>query len=229
LTGDLSCLGLGVVSLIQNDQYRAEALAALVPNLEEDLLKHGLSVALQLFYDDARTKAVDALVSRADAELLQNGLDAAIAIGDMCLRAQALITLASYLSGECRNTALNHALNATMAIYYPEDTKGRVLAALAPLLTNVAWQHGLEIAMRLKNKSALAAYLSVENSSPQVYGKLVQQAMVNVLSQLRFEKREELLEFVATKELFDNRFVPTVVTGKIPEQIIRICRDWVWL
>jgi hypothetical protein len=110
-------------------QSRANALAALAPQLPEDLLPEALAVAQTIRNDLNRSQALAALVPQLPDDLLGEALATAGAIWYQRSRSQALAALAPRLPDDL----LPEALAAARAIE-DEQSRCEALAALAPRL-----------------------------------------------------------------------------------------------
>ncbi|MCS6881947.1 MAG: hypothetical protein NZU74_11490 [Chloroflexaceae bacterium] len=123
---------LEVARAIDDEQYRAEALAALAPHLPEPLLGAALAAARAIEDAGRRAEALAALAPRLPEALLGEALAAARAIEDEGRRAGALGALAPHLP----EALLGEALAAARALKDEERRAGALtaLAALAPRL-----------------------------------------------------------------------------------------------
>ncbi len=148
----LLSIGLSAALAIADESARAQALAALIPQLPAEqqsaILQRVIDATLAIANDGRRVEALAALVPQLPAEqqpaILQHALDAALAIDDDWLRGDALAALAPLLTG----APLARALDAALAT---RDEWGRaeVLASLAPQLTGAPLARALDAALAI--------------------------------------------------------------------------------
>ncbi|BAY43590.1 regulatory protein [Scytonema sp. HK-05] len=116
---------LAAAKLIQDERYRATALAALADKLPRDLLPEALAAAKLIQDERYRATALAALADKLPRDLLPEALAAAKLIQDERYRATALAALADKLP-----SVLPEALAAAKLIQNESD-RARALAALA--------------------------------------------------------------------------------------------------
>ncbi|RIJ90179.1 MAG: hypothetical protein DCC43_14990, partial [Candidatus Brocadia sp.] len=96
-------MGLADALAIEYERSRAEALAALAPQLtgeqRQEALREGLDAALAIDLEASRVWALVALAPQLTGEQLQEGLAAVLAIWNVQFRAEALAALAPQLTG----------------------------------------------------------------------------------------------------------------------------------
>jgi hypothetical protein len=126
-------LGLAAALALEDEGYRARALAGLGGQLRGALLERALEAALALEHKQAGAVA---LGSQLSGTLLERGLEAALALKNEEYRARALAGLAGQLSGEPRELALEQALAAALSIR-DDQYRAAALAGLAGQLSEV--------------------------------------------------------------------------------------------
>jgi hypothetical protein len=160
--------GLAAAQAIGADMWRAQALAALAPQLSGELLREGLAAAQAIGADMSRAHVLTVLAPQLSSELLREGLAAAQAIGDDMSRAHVLTALAPQLSGELPQEGL-----AAARAIGDDMSRAHVLTTLAPQLSGelreAALREGLAAAQaigdvwwRARDLAALAPQLSGE-------------------------------------------------------------------
>jgi hypothetical protein len=178
---------LAAALAIGDEWYRAEALAALAPQLtgeaREQALAQGLAAALAIGEEYYRVRALAALASQLTGEAreqaLEQALAAALAIGDKIFRAKALAALAPLLTGEAREQALAQGLAAARASG-EEWYRAEALAALAPQLTGELLAQGLAAALAISDQGSRAKALVA--LAPQLTGEAREQALAQGLA-----------------------------------------------
>jgi len=160
LTHDFAAEMLAAARVIQNEQYRAEALVTLVQYLPDNLLKDGLLAVQELEDDRYRTKALVALAQHLTGELVLEGLNAAREIQSETFQAQVLEMLAPNLPGHLLSELLWEIMQDINSI----ECRARVFAALAPRLTgdeqrNLVLQ-GLMVAQQAQHENDRAQMLA---------------------------------------------------------------------
>jgi hypothetical protein len=124
--------GLAAALALQEEEYRARALAALAPQLSGELLQVGLAAALAIQDEWSRARALAALAPQLSGELLQAGLAAALALQDEGSRARAL---AAFVAFGHKNAAflqqIRQALAETLLFRLQEQPRSAVLAFCA--------------------------------------------------------------------------------------------------
>ncbi len=157
--------GLAAAQAISDEWYRARTLAALAPQLSNELLGEGLTMAQAISEDSFRAEALAALAPQLSAEAreatFRKELSAAQAIRDEWSRAEVLAALAPQLSGEL----LREGLAAAQAIS-DEWYRARALEALAPHLSGELLRQGLVAAQAMSDEWSRVRALSAVNRQP---------------------------------------------------------------
>jgi hypothetical protein len=185
LEGKLLKQGLKAVLAIKDDDVRAQALAALAPQLPEKLRQQALSkeLAVTLAKKDWWFGNAEALAALAPQlpeamrqQALSEGLTGALAIEEELLRAIRLKALAPHLTGEL----LNQGFAAMLAMKNEEwGTQVTVLEALAPQLTGELLNKGLAVALAIKREDSRASALAA--LAPQLKGDQLSQGLTAAL------------------------------------------------
>ena len=169
---------LAAAQAIGDERYRAQALAALAPQLTGEAHQQALAQALAASQAiaDAGTRAnalaalAPQLIGEARQQALAQALAANQAVGDEGRLAEALAALASQLTGEL----LAQALAASQAID-DEQYRADTLAALAPQLTGDLLAQALAVAWAIGDEGNRAQALAA--LAPQLTGELLAQAL----------------------------------------------------
>jgi hypothetical protein len=172
LPPDLLAKALDMVTAIQSERERAEALVTLAPNLPVDLIALALTAATALNDDTVRAQALVRLAPHAPAGERQATLERAVAassgIGRAASRAKVLGQLAAQARAEQRHHILADAVNAAGAIS-DERARAEALTELAPRLPADLLDRALGIAVAItgddhqaKALGGLAPYLPAE-------------------------------------------------------------------
>jgi hypothetical protein len=247
LTGDLLTQQLAVARAIEDGRSRAEALAALAPQLSgaarEQALAEGLAAAMTIEYEWDQAQALDALAPQLTGDLLAQGLAAARAIGDERSRAAALAALALQPTGEllARGPVAAQAvedaedrtrvLAAAQAVENAED-RARLLAALAPQLSGALLAQGLAAAQGIRDEwdraRVLAAFIREGDAAAPIMLQVRGLMLDHVYRNLSQQSRSDLLSLCADKELFRPPILSPATLAAIAAHIIDICQ-WEWL
>jgi hypothetical protein len=196
---EASKMGLEAAQAIGSESSRAEALAALAPQLEGEPKAIALAQALQaaqaIGNEYARADVLAALVPQLEGALLVQALQATQAIRDESSRARALAALVPQLEG----ALLAQALQAAQAI---RNEYARA--------------------------TALAAFLSIIPDTSSLV-RDIQSVMANYILDAGDKPRAEVLRFSADNTLFASPILSSGLLRAIAAQIIEICGEWKWL
>lgn len=167
LSGSLLTEALSVVRGMGVGRARAEALAALAPQLteakKEAVLRAELSEAPKKESDWRRAEVLVALASHLKGPLLAEALSLARRIDDKAPfhpKARILTVLAQQLSGAEKETVLAEALSTAQRIIDRKDSRALALSAVASELNEPEKQSAL--------RDALTATLECEGDEPRM-------------------------------------------------------------
>jgi len=222
--------GLAAARAKKNEDYRAEVLVALAPQLTDENLREGLAMVRPIKYESHRAGVLVALAPQLTGENLREGLAAARAIESEGARAKVLVALAPQLTGEEREQALREGLAAARAIE-KESFRAKMLAALAPQLTGEEPEQVL--------REALATARTIENESsrvdvlvalaPQLTGEQVHATLLEFIERLLNKERAKILELCTQEKLVTPPILSPEIIAAIAKHIIEICQKWQWL
>ena len=202
MTGELLAQALAASQAIGDERSRAEALAALAPQLTGEARQQALAQALAasqaIGEEGHRAEALAALAPQLTGEpqRLAAGAGRRAAIGAERSRAEALAALAPQLTGDL----LAQALAASQAIG-DERHRARMLVAFLPVAPD-----------------------------PDTLLTAIRQAMAGHLwNDLRHGEREEVLSFCAEAQLFRPPVLDSETLAAIAGHIVEVCTQWNWL
>jgi len=163
---------------IADDWYRAQALAALAPQLTGDLLADALALAREIRNAESRAETLAALALQLTGELrecvLAEALTVACKIENKEGRVETLVTLVPQFTGATRVRILSEALAAAWEMS-SEGWCAKALVSLVPYLTNDLLAEALAGARDFAGDSYRAQVLAA--LAPQLTGDLLVEAL----------------------------------------------------
>ena len=222
---------LSAALAIQSESDRANALAAIAPQLPETerikVLEQALSAALAIQDDrfGSRAKALAAIAPQlptTEPQLLAQALSAAQSIQNEAYRAPVLAAIAPQLPETERLQVWQQVLSTVLAIQDKFD-RARDLAAIASQLPETerlqVWQQALSDAHDIQNEYARATALAeIAPQLPETEPQLLQQALSAALDMKSEYARAKALAAIAPQLPISDRF-------KVLEQAIAVTKS----
>jgi hypothetical protein len=225
LTGEELARGLEGAFAIEAEGARAEALAALAPQLSGEMLEQGLEAALAIGDGWSRAIVLAALAPQLAGEELARALEGALAIEVEGARAQALAALSPQFSDKARTQALDGALDTAPAAECEGDQV--LVFSRATQLTGASLAAALTSGDEGDRAVALARFLPVAHDPATL--RSVRQASANHLQTLFAAKRGEVLQFCAEEKLIAPPILDQDTLAAIAGHIVEVCEEWRWM
>ena len=167
LADDLSA-ALKAAKAIEDELFRADAIAVLAPHLSGELLPKALKAAKTMERDDCREIVLTALSPYLPSKLLPKALKIARAIQDTTRRLLTLATLASYIP-EIASEILEE-IEAIQGIYYRDV----VLSKLSPHLSETLLPKAFKVAQFIQSEYTSAnALIELVYYQPQFLSEAI--------------------------------------------------------
>jgi hypothetical protein len=180
---------LNVVRRIEDENWRLEALAQVVPHLPASLLGEALAVAWVIGDGDARASARARLACQSPERLLTGALEEVRAMSDARAQAIVLVELAAHLPEPWKPRVLQEAMASAWKLAR-SDSGGMALEKLVPHLPEPLLHQALEEAQRIRDVYERATVLA--KLASRLPEPLLREALV--AAQDRENLREDMSE-----------------------------------
>lgn len=217
----------------ENENSRANVLAAVVPRLRLQQIEQLTDIALRMVRDSAQAIVFAGLAPHLPPAQLERVLAAAGRLDDSHSRAIALAALAPRLSPASRQRpVLLDALGAAEGILYGPE-RVNAIRTLAEVLPADLFDRAVEVAQATQSAShraqALASLLPTAPHAEAVLERVRLAIADHIFSDLSAKGRPELLRFELERSLLTPAFVEPSVLDAMAAVILEIGSDWTWL
>jgi type III secretion system FlhB-like substrate exporter len=214
---------------IKNESSRARVLGELASVLSVSQVERALEAGLSIVDEYDRALVLGKLASVLSGSQVERALEAGLVIKNESSRALVLGELVSVLSG----SQIEHALEAGLAIKN-EFSRARVLTNFIKItedknLLEKLFQYAENMAQPYNKFVMLLPVLDKLPEKRSLILPIIHQSMLDSLVGYSTSKRERLLRFLSSKDLWIKLGIPEDMAVMVARDIVEICNEWSWL